>query len=114
MAESARPPPFLTRQSDETQQLGACVAALERQNEELKARVAELEAALERGAGATTEVLKEEGSEAGCQRRVTCQSADSCCRRSRRSRTCNPKEGAAYQGPSGSASEPSDRFDRSR
>jgi hypothetical protein len=44
-----------------------------RQIEELKARVAELEAALERKAEATTEALKEEGSEAECQRRVTCR-----------------------------------------
>jgi hypothetical protein len=49
------------------------VAALERQNEELKAKVAELEAALERKAEATTEALKEEGSEVECQRRVTCR-----------------------------------------
>jgi hypothetical protein len=48
---------------------------LERQKEELKARVAELEAALERKAEATTEALKEEGSEAECQRRVTCRRA---------------------------------------
>jgi hypothetical protein len=46
------------------------VAALERQNEELKAKVAELEAVLERKAEATTEALKEEGSETKCQRRV--------------------------------------------
>jgi hypothetical protein len=46
---------------------------LERQNEELKAKVAELEAALERKAEATTEALKEEGSEAEYQRRVTCR-----------------------------------------
>jgi hypothetical protein len=49
------------------------VAALERQIEELKAKVAELKAALERKAEATTETLKEEGSEAECQRRVTCR-----------------------------------------
>jgi hypothetical protein len=73
MAESARTPPCLTHQSDEKQRLDACEAALERQNEELKAKVAELEAALERKAEATTEVLKEEGSEAECQRRVTCR-----------------------------------------
>jgi hypothetical protein len=42
-----------------------------RDNEELKTRVAELEAAMERNAEATTEALKEEGSEAECQRRVT-------------------------------------------
>jgi hypothetical protein len=35
------------------------MAALERQNEELKAKVAELEAALERKAEATPETLKE-------------------------------------------------------
>jgi hypothetical protein len=35
--------------------------------------VAELEAAPERKAEATTEALKEEGSEAECQRRVTCR-----------------------------------------
>jgi phage-related minor tail protein len=49
------------------------MAALERQNEELKAKVAELEAAPERKAEATTEALKEEGSKAESQRRVTCQ-----------------------------------------
>jgi hypothetical protein len=49
------------------------VAALERQIEELKAKVAELEAALERKVEATTEALKEEDSEAECQRRVTCR-----------------------------------------
>jgi hypothetical protein len=46
------------------------VAALERQTKEPKTKVAELEAALERKAEATTEALKEEGSEAECQRRV--------------------------------------------
>jgi hypothetical protein len=49
------------------------MAALERQNEELKAEVAELEAALERKTEATTEAPKEEGSEAEFQRRVTCR-----------------------------------------
>jgi hypothetical protein len=49
------------------------VAALESQNEELKAKAAQLEAALERKAEATTEAPKEEGSEADCQRRVTCR-----------------------------------------
>jgi hypothetical protein len=49
------------------------VATLERQNEELKANVAELEAALERKTEATTEAPKEEGSEAECQCRVTCR-----------------------------------------
>jgi predicted RNase H-like nuclease (RuvC/YqgF family) len=61
-----------THQSDEKQRLDACEAAWERQIEELKAKVAELEAALERKAEATTETLKEEGSKAKCQRRVTC------------------------------------------
>jgi hypothetical protein len=46
---------------------------LERQNEELKEKVAELEAALERKAEATTKALKEEGSEAEYQCRVTCR-----------------------------------------
>jgi hypothetical protein len=73
MTGSARTPPCLTHQSDEKQRLDTCEAALERQNEELKARVAELEAALERKAEATAEALKEEGSEAECQRRVTCR-----------------------------------------
>jgi hypothetical protein len=73
MTESARTPPCLTHQSDEKQRLDACVAALERQVEELKAKVAELEAAPELKAEATTEALKEEGSEAECQRRVTCR-----------------------------------------
>jgi hypothetical protein len=72
MTESERTPPCRTHQSDEKRRLDACVAALERQNE-LKAKVAELEAALERKAEATTEALKEECSEAECQRRVTCR-----------------------------------------
>jgi hypothetical protein len=46
---------------------------LEKQIKELKAKVVELEAALEEKAEATTEALKEEGSEAECKRRVTCQ-----------------------------------------
>jgi hypothetical protein len=41
------------------------------------------------------------------------ESADSCCRHSRRSRTYSPKEGAAHQQPSGSSPVPSDRFDKS-
>jgi hypothetical protein len=69
MAESARPPPCLTHQSDEKGRLETYVVALEGQ----KARLAELEAALERMAEATTEAPKEEGSEAECQRRVTCR-----------------------------------------
>jgi hypothetical protein len=73
MAKSARTPPVFTHQSDEKQRLDACEAALERQIKELKTQVAELEAALERKSGATTEALKEEGSEAECQRRVTCR-----------------------------------------
>jgi hypothetical protein len=73
MAESARTPPCLTHRFDEKQRLDACEAALERQIEALKARVAELEAALGRKAEATTEALKEEGSEAEYQRRVTCR-----------------------------------------
>jgi predicted aspartyl protease/flagellar motility protein MotE (MotC chaperone) len=59
--------------ADEKQRLDACEAAWERQIEELKAKVAELEAALERKAEATTETLEEEGSEVECQRRVTCR-----------------------------------------
>jgi hypothetical protein len=59
--------------TDEKQRLDACEAAWERQIEELKAKVAELEAALQRKAEATTEAPKEEGSEAECQRRMTCQ-----------------------------------------
>jgi hypothetical protein len=59
--------------TDEKQRPDACMAALERQIEELKTKVAELEAAPERKAEATTETLKERGSEAECQRRVTCQ-----------------------------------------
>jgi hypothetical protein len=46
---------------------------LEKQIEELKAKMAELEAALEEKAEATTAALKEEGSEAEYQRRVTCR-----------------------------------------
>jgi peptidoglycan hydrolase CwlO-like protein len=115
MAESARTSPCLTYQYDEKQRLDACEAALERQIEELKAKVAELEAALERKAEATTEAFKEEGSEAECQRRVTC-------RRVRTAAAAAPddqeraalRRGAAYQRPSGSSSEPSDRFDRSQ
>jgi predicted RNase H-like nuclease (RuvC/YqgF family) len=66
-------PPCPTHQSDEKQRRNACEAAWERQIEELKAKVAELEAALERKAEATTEAPKEEGSEVECQRRVTCR-----------------------------------------
>jgi hypothetical protein len=73
MAESARTPPYLTHQSDEKGRLDACEAAWERQIEELKAKVEELEATLERKAEATTEAPKEEDSEAECQRRVTCR-----------------------------------------
>jgi peptidoglycan hydrolase CwlO-like protein len=73
MAESARTPPCLTHQSDEKQRLDACEAALEKQIKELETKVAELEVALEEKAEATTEALEEEGSEAECQRRVTCR-----------------------------------------
>jgi hypothetical protein len=73
MAESARTPPCLTHLSDEKQRLDACEATLEKLIEELKAKKAELEAALEGKAEATTAALKEEGSEAECQRRVTCR-----------------------------------------
>jgi hypothetical protein len=73
MTESAHTPPRRTHQSDEKQRLDACEAAWESQIEELKAKVAELEAALERKTEATTEAPKEEGSEAECQRRVTCR-----------------------------------------
>jgi predicted phage tail protein len=73
MAESARTPPCLTHQSDEKQRLDACEAALEKQIKELKAKVAELGTALEEKAEATTEALKEKGSEVECQRRVTCR-----------------------------------------
>jgi hypothetical protein len=72
MAESARTPPYLTHQYDEKQRLDACMAALEGQIEGQKVRLAELEAALERKAEATAEALKE-GSEAECQRSVTCR-----------------------------------------
>jgi hypothetical protein len=48
------------------------MAAWERQIDHLKAKVAELEAALVRETEATTEAPKEEGSEAECQRLVTC------------------------------------------
>jgi hypothetical protein len=73
MPESARTPPYLTHQSDEKQRLDACVAPWERQIKELKAKMAGLEATLELRAEATTEAPKEEGSEAECQRRVTCR-----------------------------------------
>jgi hypothetical protein len=62
-----------THQSDEMQRRNACEATWERQIEELKAKVAELEAALERKAEATTKALEEEGNDAKCQRRVTCR-----------------------------------------
>jgi predicted nucleic acid-binding Zn-ribbon protein len=52
MAESARTPPCLTHLSDERQRLDACEATLEKQIEELKAKMAELEAALEEKAEA--------------------------------------------------------------
>jgi hypothetical protein len=73
MAESARTPPCLTHQSDEKGRLETYVVAQEGQIEGQRARLAELEAALERKAEATTEALKEEGSEAECQRRVICR-----------------------------------------
>jgi hypothetical protein len=73
MAESARTLPYLTHQSDEKGRLETYVVALEGQIEGQKARLAELEAALERKAEATPEAPMEEGSEAECQRRVTCQ-----------------------------------------
>jgi hypothetical protein len=60
------------RATDEKQRLDACEAAWERQIEEVKAKVAELEAALERKAEAMTEAPQEEGSEAECQRHMTC------------------------------------------
>jgi hypothetical protein len=69
MADSARTPPCRTHQSDEKQRLDVCVATLERQNKELKAKVAELEAALERKTEATTGAPKEEergGMPASC------------------------------------------------
>jgi hypothetical protein len=61
------------RATDEKQRLDACEAAWGRQIEELKAKVAELESALERKTEATTEAPKEEGSEAECQRHMTCR-----------------------------------------
>jgi hypothetical protein len=73
MAESARTPPYLTHQSDKKGRLETYVVALEGQIEGQKARLPELEAALERKTEATTEAPKEEGSEAECQRRVTCR-----------------------------------------
>jgi hypothetical protein len=75
MAESARTPPYLTHQSDEKGRLETYVVALQGQIEGRKARLAELEAALERKTEATTEAPKEEGSGAECQRRVTCRRA---------------------------------------
>jgi hypothetical protein len=73
MAESVRTPPYLTHQSDEKGRLEAYVVALEGQIEGQKARLAELEAALERKAEATPKAPKEEGSKTECQRRVICQ-----------------------------------------
>jgi hypothetical protein len=73
VAESVRTPPYLTHQSDEKGRLETYVVALEGQIEGQKARLAELEAALERMAEATTEAPMEEGSEAECQRRLTCR-----------------------------------------
>jgi hypothetical protein len=72
-AESVHAPPYLTQQSDEKGRLEAYVVALEGQIEGQKTRLAELEAALERKAEATTEAPKEEGSEVERQRRVTCR-----------------------------------------
>jgi hypothetical protein len=48
MAESVRAPPHLTHQSDEKGRLETYVVALEGQIEGQKARLAELEGALER------------------------------------------------------------------
>jgi len=73
MAEPVRAPSYLTHQSDEKGRLAAYVVALEGQIEGQKARLAELEAAQERKAGATTGALKVEDSEAERQRRVTCR-----------------------------------------
>jgi hypothetical protein len=73
MTVSARTPPYLTHQSDEKGRLETYVVDLEGQIEGQKARLAELEAALERRAEATTEAPMEEGSETECQRRVTCR-----------------------------------------
>jgi hypothetical protein len=73
MAESARTPPYLKYQSDEKGRLETYVVTLEGQIEGQKARLAELEAALERMAEATTEAPIEEGSQAECQRRGTCR-----------------------------------------
>jgi hypothetical protein len=42
MADLAHTPPCRTHQFDEKQRLDVCVATLERQNEKLKAKVAEL------------------------------------------------------------------------
>jgi chaperonin cofactor prefoldin len=51
MAESARAPAPLTHLSNEKQRLDACETTLEKQIEELKAKTAKLEAALEEKAG---------------------------------------------------------------
>jgi predicted RNase H-like nuclease (RuvC/YqgF family) len=72
MAKSACTPPRLTHQSDEKQRFDACELTLEEQIEELKAKMAELEAALEEKARATTAALKED-CEAECQRRTACR-----------------------------------------
>jgi peptidoglycan hydrolase CwlO-like protein len=47
MAESVRTPPRLTHRSDDKKRLDACEATLEKQIEDLKAKMAELEASLE-------------------------------------------------------------------
>jgi hypothetical protein len=58
VAESARTPPCLTHQSDEKGRLETYVVALEGQIEGQKARLAELEAVLERKTEATTEARR--------------------------------------------------------
>jgi hypothetical protein len=60
--------------------------------------LAELEAALEGKARGHDWSTQGGGQRGGMP--ASCdlpESADSCCRRSRRSRTCSPKEGAAHQ-----------------
>jgi hypothetical protein len=79
MPESAPTPPYLTHQSDEKGRLETYVVALEGQIEGQKARLAELEAALERKTETTTEAPIEEGSQAECQRRVTCRRVQTVC-----------------------------------
>jgi hypothetical protein len=64
MAELTRTPPRVTHPPIEKQRLDTCNANLEKQIKKLKAKTAELEAALERKAKATIAAPKEDKAEA--------------------------------------------------